>query len=312
MAGTTGTLGGFEHEAVLYAGDEDFVDRSASFVRAGVTAGEPVMVMVPRRRLDMLREALGADAEPVRFVDMEDAGRNPGRIIPAWRRFADSVPPGRGARGIGEPIWDRRSADELVECQSHEALLNVAFADADGFRLLCPYDVSVLDDAVIEQARCSHPLIVDGDVRWASTSYQPPAATAALELPLAPPPADASELAFELETLAAARALVRAEATAAGVAAARVDDLVLAAGEAVANSVRHGGGRGVVRVWIDPAAVVCEVIDAGRIADPLVGRTPPPPGATNGQGLWLAHQLCDLLQLRSRDGRTVVRLHVRR
>jgi MEDS: MEthanogen/methylotroph, DcmR Sensory domain len=43
-------------------------------------------------------------------------------------------------RGIGEPLFATRSADELVECQRHEALLNLAFQDAPGFWLLCPYD----------------------------------------------------------------------------------------------------------------------------------------------------------------------------
>ena len=43
-------------------------------------------------------------------------------------------------RGIGEPIWAERSASELSECQLHESLINLAFADADDFRLICPYD----------------------------------------------------------------------------------------------------------------------------------------------------------------------------
>ena len=43
-------------------------------------------------------------------------------------------------RGIGEPIWADRSPTELIECQCHEALLNVAFAAAGDFHLICPYD----------------------------------------------------------------------------------------------------------------------------------------------------------------------------
>ena len=52
-------------------------------------------------------------------------GHNPARIIPAWRDFADAH--AGPIRGIGEPIWPGRGADELVECQLHESLLNVAF-----------------------------------------------------------------------------------------------------------------------------------------------------------------------------------------
>ena len=67
---------------------------------------------------------------------MEVIGRNPARIIPAWRRFvADhATEDGGGMRGIGEPIWAERALDELAECQLHEWLLNLAFA-ADSFRL---------------------------------------------------------------------------------------------------------------------------------------------------------------------------------
>lgn len=36
----------FRHEAVLYRGDFDFVERVAPFVIEGLTAGEPTLVMV--------------------------------------------------------------------------------------------------------------------------------------------------------------------------------------------------------------------------------------------------------------------------
>ena len=61
---------------------------------------------------------------------------------------------------IGEPIWPGRSPAELLECQHHEALLNLAFDPGQAWHLLCPYDLDGLDDEVIEAARLSHPLIV--------------------------------------------------------------------------------------------------------------------------------------------------------
>ena len=57
--------------------------------------------------------------------------------------------------------------------------------------------------------------------------------------------------------------------------------------------------------------MVCEVRDRGRIEEPLVGRRRPEPGARGGHGLWMANQLCDLVQLRSRRSGTSVRLHMR-
>ena len=50
--------------------------------------------------------------------------------------------------------------------------------------------------------------------------------------------------------------------------------------------------------------------DDGVIADPLVGRQTPSPERAGGRGLWLANQLCDLVQIRSGASGTVVRLHV--
>jgi anti-sigma regulatory factor (Ser/Thr protein kinase) len=67
----------------------------------------------------------------------------------------------------------------------------------------------------------------------------------------------------------------------------------------------------VVRTWRENDALLCEVADAGHIADPLAGRELPPPDQLGGRGLWLVNQLCDLVQLRSSPGRSVVRLHMR-
>jgi hypothetical protein len=53
------------------------------------------------------------------------------------------------------------------------------------------------------------------------------------------------------------------------------------------------------------------VLDAGRVDDPLVGRRPPRPDSDSGRGLWMANQLCDLVQLRSGDGGTAVRVRSR-
>jgi hypothetical protein len=47
-------------------------------------------------------------------------------------------------RGIGEPIFPERDRQVLIECERHEALLNLAFAGSERFWLLCPYDVAAL------------------------------------------------------------------------------------------------------------------------------------------------------------------------
>jgi hypothetical protein len=152
---------GFRHEALLYAGEDGFIEATLPWIRDAVAAGEPILVVVSAARIARLREELGSEAERVTFADMADVGTNPARIIPAWRAFVDThAGQGRRLRGIGEPIWAQRSPDELVECQRHEALLNLAFAGAEAFWLLCPYDVDALDSDVIEKAHRSHPTVV--------------------------------------------------------------------------------------------------------------------------------------------------------
>jgi len=296
----------FRHEALFYSGPEAFLDRLAPFVEEGVAAGEPVMVALEAPKLHALQQRLGAAAERVEWADMGDIGHNPACIIPAWRDF---VAGRSGAmRGIGEPIWPGRSPAELVECQCHEALLNTAFADTSGFHLLCPYDSAHLDHAVIEEAERSHKWVgAVESARFRAGDGVPPQ----LSAPLSPPAGDAAEHRIAWETLPQIRALVARQARAAGVPEARAGDLVLAAHEVATNSIRHGGGEGVLRVWHEGETVLCEISDRGRLDQPLAGRTRPELDQDGGWGLWLANQLCDLVQLRTLPEGNVVRLHLR-
>jgi anti-sigma regulatory factor (Ser/Thr protein kinase) len=294
----------FSHEALLYEGPDGLLAGTLPFIREGLERDEPVLVAVGASTIARLRELLGRDAKRVEFVDMAVLGHNPARIIPAWHDFL-ARHDDRAVRGIGEPIWAGRSAAELVECQLHEALLNVAFADAQDFRLLCPYDVAALDESVVHEACCSHPRVNDGPSRAFRDAEL---LLAPFESPLPPPPAQARLLGFELDTVAEVRRLTRECAT--DLEPDRADDLVLAVGELAGNSIRHGGGRGILRIWRDSGSLVCEVRDRGRIRDPLAGRHVPDAEWLSGRGLWIANAVCDLVQVRSTGQGTAVRVHM--
>jgi anti-sigma regulatory factor (Ser/Thr protein kinase) len=303
----------FRHEALLYGGIDGFLEGTVPFLRDAAAAREPTLVVVSAAKIARLRAELGVAAAHIIFADMSEVGTNPARIIPAWRAFVDHhARSGRPLRGIGEPIWAQRSPAELVECQRHEALLNLAFAEATGFWLLCPYDTDALDPAVIEEAHHSHPVMVADGAGAQSASYVDLEAVAApFADPLSAPPLDTRALPFAPGTLAGVRAFVAARASEAGLAEPRASDLVLAVNEIATNSVRHGGGQGVVRTWRDGDALICEVVDGGGVADPLAGREKPGPAQMGGHGLWLVNQICDLVQVRAFGTGGAVRMHMR-
>jgi anti-sigma regulatory factor (Ser/Thr protein kinase) len=303
----------FRHEAFFYAGTDGFVEGAASFIRDGLATEEPTLVVVSAAKIAMLRSELDEDARHVCFADMADVGANPARIIPAWRDFVARRPAsGVGIRGIGEPIHPDRSVAELAECHRHESLLNVAFADTPGFRLMCPYDTDALDPEVVAEARRTHPLVVDDGVPGPSAGFPGlDAVRAPFGDPLPEPPADAAELDVDGDALGAVRGLVRHHTARAQLSRARADDFLVAVNEIATNSVRHGGGRGVLKLWHDAGALICEVRDSGLIEAPLVGRVRPLPGQVGGYGLWLANQMCDLVQIRATPSGNRIRLHMR-
>jgi anti-sigma regulatory factor (Ser/Thr protein kinase) len=128
------------------------------------------------------------------------------------------------------------------------------------------------------------------------------------EFPLAP--LGAERLEFGLDDLHDIRSLVATAASAGGLDPGRVSDLVVAASELAANSILHGGGRGLATVWDDGASVYVEVADAGTIVDPTVGQVRPDPTAEGGRGLYIANQLCDQVTIDSSSSGTRIRLRV--
>lgn len=301
----------FRHEALLYADAAEFLAGTIPFVRGGIETAEAVLVVESPAKIEMLRSALGERAGEVEFADMAAVGANPARIIPAWRDFVDRHP-GRRLRGIGEPIWNGRTPDELVECQRHESLLNVAFGQGQAWSLLCPYDTSSLDPAVVDEARRSHEYVAHAGSARPSHDFRGIAESGApFDAPLSEPGTHTRPLGFDRDGLLHLRGEVVRYAISAGLSSARATEFVTAVNEVATNSILHGGGGGVVRMWEESSSLVCEVQDRGRYELPLADRERPGKLTGDARGLWLANQLCDLVQIRTREGGTVVRLHMK-
>lgn len=301
----------FAHPALLYRDEGEYATGVGAFVTAALAASVPVLVAVPGHRLELLRSGLGTALDGAECADMTELGRNPGRILTRLLDFAGRDPGGTTLI-VGEPIWPGRSPAEITEATRHEALINLAFAGRRA-TVLCPYDTAGLPQAVLADARRTHPVLIANGVSTASRWYtEPVAMTVRCDAPL-PEPAGAHVMDYRAGQLASVRDRAGAWAAGLGLSAARTEDLVLAVGEAAGNSLTHGGGRGTLRVWAQDGSVIAEVRDAGRPADPLAGRARPArESAAGGRGLWIIHQLCDLVETRTTDAGFTIRMHLTR
>jgi len=301
--------GTLHHEALFYTGDAEYLEGTGTFIQQGLAAAEPVLIAVPDPGLALLRRAFGV-AIGVRFLDMGRAGRNPGRIIPAVLHAFVTEHEGARVRIIGEPIWPGRSAAAYPRCVQHEALINIALADQPA-SILCPYDAAGLTADALADAASTHPLIICHGDRRSSSRYGPPEAMVdALNLPLSEPPTTPTTLIFDATGLSRVRRLVVQLSTAAGLAADRVSDLEIAANELAANAVTYGTTPAVLRMWVEPDGVLCEVTGASVLTDRLAGRVPAPPTSERGRGLLLVNHLCDLVQVHTDARSTTVRLYM--
>jgi anti-sigma regulatory factor (Ser/Thr protein kinase) len=308
---------GLVHEALFYRDADDYAVAITSFLREGFELAQPALIAVPHLHLDLLRSALGSDAECVEFVDMTEAGRNPGRIIRTVLHAFVRDHPERRVRIVDEPIWPGRSAAECRAALQHDALINIALADYEA-TILCPYDRHGLDTSTLTQARQAHPVLIEQDRREISADYRDPRAVADASLRALPEPPEwwgDMRVFSSLTELRALRLFVQDRASRAGLPAQRVSDLCLAVNEVATNTLEHTHASGVLSVWQDPDTdnLICEVTDSGQLHDRLVGRMPPDEDGPHGRGLMLVNSLCDLVEIPTGQigAGTTVRLHMR-
>jgi anti-sigma regulatory factor (Ser/Thr protein kinase) len=303
------TASRFDHPALFYRDQRDYLSVTVPFIRDGLAVEEPVMVAVPPANLQLLREALGGDAAEIDLYDMSVAGRNPGRIIAdVLLTFADKHA-GQRVRIIGEPIWPGRTATEYPACVQHEALINTAFA-AKNATILCPYQLRGLSQVVIDDAKRTHPTLWADDDRMSSGHYVSPFdVVESFNVVLPAPPAAAATMAVGGMNLAAVRAFAAVHGGAFGLGDHRLDDAVLVVNELATNTLSHTRGQGTLTAWAERDQVVFQIVDEGHIADPLAGRRLAPADQVGGRGLLLVHRLSDLVRIHTRPGQTTVRVY---
>jgi anti-sigma regulatory factor (Ser/Thr protein kinase) len=300
---------GAVHEAVLYSAPDELARRLGPRLRSSLADDAPVVAVLDDATRAEVRRVLGPDADRVDFPDPAEVHRLPPfTVAMRWARLSREV---RGPRA--QAIVVSQHVPGLPEHgENHWARLDIGLNVAViglPIAVLCPYRA---DDRTLSRVQATHPLLDTAGGATTSDGYRSPA-EALVEYPPPPPPdlgAPAAELAFGALELGLLRHLVAEVAARGGLAPERVADLVLAVNEIGSNSVEHGPGHGRLRIWVTGDRVVAEVADSGRIDLPFPGMVAPPPSGARGRGLWLASELCDVMQVWSDADGTVIRLRM--
>lgn len=90
MADEVAAHGGLSHLAFFYRDQAEYLAHIQAFANDGLANAEPVFVAVPGDKARLVRGELGGESGQVSYGDMAELGRNPGRLIPAVRAFAEA------------------------------------------------------------------------------------------------------------------------------------------------------------------------------------------------------------------------------
>ncbi|WNV85590.1 sensor histidine kinase [Umezawaea sp. Da 62-37] len=302
-----------DHQGLVYGTDEQFLAGTAPFCREGLDRDDVVLAVTTTANIGHLRDSLGADAHRVEFVDSTAWYDAPGRTLAAYHRYVDERSDGRRRiRIVGEPVWHGRDVLETAEWTRYESIINLAFADSAAW-IVCPYDTRAVPAAVVDDVRRTHPDVVTGPLAEPSPAFVAPGLFDSGDHRSTDTGRDPGTVLRFAGDLAAVRGFAETTAAALGMSPTRIDGFVIAVNEVATNTVQHGGGSGRIALRRAGDRVVCDITDHG--ADPTVdwyaGYLPPDPAHPRGHGLWVARQLCDLLQIHASADGTAVRLHHR-
>lgn len=306
MPDPPGPSQGFQHHALVHSSDDELVNGLRPFVREGLAADQPVVTVVAERTATLLSDALGPDRERVRFLDAGAVYRDPRQALRNYEALLneDFAADAERVHLVGEiPFGAVTSAQR--EWMRYESALNSLFAQAP-VRSVCPYDRRTLPAELVASAARTHPMLATADGWRYSDDYISPAR---FLRELTAWERSRASLLTELTVgrdLSRVRGTVRRHATIQGAAPEQADQFINAVNEVVTNAMTHGQEPVRLRLLADEHMLMCEVADHGTgLDDPLAAYRLP---ATNeeqegGRGLWLARELCDVVELESRpDG----------
>jgi AcrR family transcriptional regulator len=271
------------------------------FVREGVAADEPTIVVTSPERTRVLRAALDPHAaERVSFFDARDWYQRPGRTLAAYRAALDEYRDhDSGLVCVVGDVQFGSAPHATARRARYEFMLNRAFADRSAW-VVCAYNAGALPADVLADCRKTHPVISTRQGRAPSPEHF---STPELGAPLSPLADirrdDVMEVAVtDAAELSAVRPAVVWPARVAGVAPALVNDLVLAVTELAESSRAHGPV--VVRTGRGDGEWFCEVVcsHTTSVFDRTTGPSLP---------ITIGRIICDRVELGDQDGDFVAR-----
>jgi anti-sigma regulatory factor (Ser/Thr protein kinase) len=299
------------HRALVYSTDDELLAAAVPFLRAGLAADDTVLVAALPRRLDVVRGALGADADPMLFVDVTQWYQHPVRTIAAYDQFLRAQAP-RRVRALAELDSAGWSRHEVREWMRYEAIVNTIFGTSEA-RALCAYNRNIAPPEALAEVRRTHNEMVEGGRPQPNAGYTEPGLVVAEfdREPLRLPPVFDS-VPIESADLHDVRGFVAARAARHGLPDDAVNGLLVAVTELATNAVAHGSSPMAVRMWAADGDLICEVADCGFWRPPpMLGFAPPASAMSGGFGLWGVRMLTDVVQIRAGWDGTVVRLRMR-
>jgi anti-sigma regulatory factor (Ser/Thr protein kinase) len=296
------------HDLFVYDADELLAVHVERYLAAGLELDERVLLVVDARKQTIMRDALGADAELVAFVEQTDVYTRPEGAMAAYdaavREMTETSD--QGVRVYGELPACRTTA-EWEAWIAYEAIVNRAFAGRP-VTVMCGYDARVVPEPIIRQAWRAHRVVLT-DAWQISHAYEEPEEVVRSLTPVVEPLAGLRSL--EIGGRLQPQDRLADELGRSSLWGSRTRDLMVAAREVLSNAERYGRGVRALRVGHVGNQLVCEVTDGGPgIDDPLAGYVPPRPLTGDGAGLWIARQLTSRLELLSLPDGFTVRLWV--
>lgn len=292
----------------FYASTAEFITGVGAFIGQGLDQAEPTLIAAPGAAIRLLQQHLDGHGRQVSWADITQADANPARIISLIDAFASSQP-GRRVRCVTQPLWHARTAEQRRETIRQRSpdqprLPRYPGQDPVPLRRGTPRRRRRSDRRADPSG--GHPERVRPAQSWLRLGHRAPPEC---DAPLDPAPADAAVLAYR-DDLGTVRAFTAGHASKAGAAPGRAGDLIIAISELAANTYRHTAADGTLAIWATADELICQVQDTGHITNPLAGRRRRAPDAGGGQGMWVAHQLCDLVEIRSSPAGTQIRVHI--